>query len=587
MVLKRAKEILKTPISYVMAVLAVVRILVIHLLGVWFPAGQIWDDSLVMEYADLVGHFHNPNRSALLKTMGYPVFLKVVSVSKLPYTVWLGIIWVVAALFVYSLVKRLNAGKRGMAFGFYVYTLFLPQAFDYWSGTRLYRTGMIAPFVIVTIVLMVKVLLDIRGNDNNGDICNRKRLTVDAILLGLCFSYTYYLKEDGMWLMACLLFEIVVALVILIVKNKKQVKVTLCSFTIVLIPIFIWVVATLGYKAVNYKYFGVFDINTRTESEYGKFIEKVYAVESADRSLLVWAPYSAIDSVFAASETLREHPALLEAIHNSVWAEDLTVGHEIPGDHFAFALREEMYELGMYKSESEVKTFFKRVNEEIDAAFEAGVLHKDDKTIQLLASTGGYTWSEIRGLFPLVKESFNGAVLLKEYNIGLGEVSDWEIENLAATVSFAKMMTHIDYLDDYSVVRERSDKVASYLKPLLMVYKSINAILFLSLLLSVLFEIVIFFIKFKSIKTFSEIRCKIFLEALVAFVLLGVSVCYAFSISWFSAFCYVDGINMTILNFYNIALPGLLTISYIFTSMIIKNEIVLMRKCKKGELHHV
>lgn len=578
--MKKVKGILMTPISYVMAVLAVLRVLISHALGVWFPAGQIWDDSLLMEYADFSGHFRNPNRSGLLKTMGYPLFLKVVSVSNLPYTIVLGLLWVVAALFVYFLVKRINSEKRGIALGFYVYTLFMPQAFEFWSGTRLYRNGMIAPFVIATFVMMIHVIIDAKEGE--------KRLTYDSVILGLIFAYTYYIKEDGLWLMACLLFTTLVTVLFIIVKNKNARAKIISRTAMILIPFIIWLVATLGYKAINYKYYGVFDINTRTESEYGRFIEKVYKTESPNRSLLIWAPYDVIDAVFAASETLSSEPKLLEAIHESVWAEDTPVGHEIPGDHFAFALREEMYNVGLYKSEAFVKEFFSKVNAEIDNAFMTGELTKAEDQIQLLASTGGYTWGEIRtSVLPLIVESFKGAVFLKGYKLGLGHVSDWEIENLSRTVSFAKSMTHINYLDDYTGISVKSQKMAEILKPLLMVYKLINVILFIALLSAILLEIVIFFINIKSIKTFSKIRCRILLEALAAFVLLGVSVCYAFSISWFSAFCYESGINMTILNFYNIALPGLLTLAYVFTSMIIKNEIVLVRNSKKGDWHHV
>lgn len=578
--MKKVKEILTTPISYVMALLAVLRVLISQTLGVWFPAGQIWDDSLLMEYADLAGHFKNPNRSGLLKTMGYPLFLKAVSISKLPYTIILGLLWVVAALFVYFLVKRVNDKKRGIALGFYVYTLFLPQAFDYWSGTRLYRNGMIAPFVIVTLVMMIHVILDAKNSE--------KYLCRDSVILGLAFAYTYYIKEDGLWLMACLLLVILITVLFIIVKDRSVRARMISRTAISLIPVIVWLAATLGYKAINYKFYGVFDINTRTESEYGRFIEKVYKTESVNRSLLVWAPYDAIDAVFGASETLSAEPKLLEAIHESVWAEDLSVGHEIPGDHFAFALREEMYSLGMYESEAALKEFFKKVNAEVDSAFKSGKLTKAGDRIQLLASTGGYTWGEIRrSVLPLISESFKGAILLKEYRLGLGHVSDWEIEHLSQTISFAKGVSHINYLDDYAGISVKSQKMAEVLKPLLMVYKLINAILFVALLSAILLEIVIFFINIKSIKTFSKIRCKITLEALAAFVLLGICVCYAFSISWFSAFCYESGLNMTILNFYNIALPGLLTLAYVFTSMIIKNEIVLVRDSKKGDWHHV
>lgn len=553
---------------FALGIPAAVRTILSVLLGVWFPAGQIWDDSLVMEYADFAGHFGTPNRSSLLKTMGYPLFLKAVSVSGIPYTIVLGLIWTAAALFVFSLVRRLAGGKRLPAYAAYLYVLFLPQAFDFWSGTRMYRNGMIAPFVLMTFSLLLHVVADAFSGEG--------RRVLHIVLLGLFFSYTYYLKEDGLWLMACLLFGLITAGILFAVRNRRAAGTVAKRAFLLALPLVIWAVVTAGYKAVNDKYFGVFETNTRTEGEYGKFMEYVYKVDSPNRSLYVWASFDAIDSVFAASPALSSHPELLEAIHNTGWAEELPAGHEIPGDHFAFALREEMYELGMFTSEAAFQQFFKQVNGELKAAFVRGTLKKADR-IQLLASTGGYTREEVQSLFPLVSESFKGAVLLKEYRLGLGDVSDWEIENLSATVSFAKSMTHISYLDDYSGVKERSDRTASALQPLLAVYRVLNVLLFMLLAAGILLEAVYYFSHLKTLRTMTGVRVKIMLQTFGAFVFLGISVCYAFSISWFSAFCYAGGVNMTILNFYNIALPGLLAFAYIFILSALWEEIAFRK----------
>ena len=90
----------------------------------------------------------------------------------------------------------------------------------------------------------------------------------------------------------------------------------------VLIPLVVFIGVDLGYRAVNYLYFGVFEVNTRIESEFGDFCAKVYAVESPERDIHVWAPHDAIEKVFAASPTLSQHDNLLNAILTTSWCDN-------------------------------------------------------------------------------------------------------------------------------------------------------------------------------------------------------------------------------------------------------------------------
>ena len=64
---------------------------------------------------------------------------------------------------------------------------------------------------------------------------------------------------------------------------------------------------------------------------------------------------------------------------------------------------------------------------------------------------------------------------------------------------------------------------------------------------------------------------------------VGVALCYAFSISWFSTFVLTESVNMTVLNFYNIALPGLLFLAYTFAICSLYHEINLKRGSMSNE----
>ena len=180
-----------------LGILAVIRIVLSVMVGIWFPADQKWDDQLLVSYMDLSTHFKSPVYYALVKHMGWPFLVNLFSKTGLPYAVFIGIMWVGAAVAVLFLLKRLFKGNTiAMVVG-YIYVLFMPQAFDIWSGTRFYRNSLMAPFVIISFAFMIQSVLRAR---EKGVF---KILT--AVFSGIFFSLTYFMKEDGKWILTCLL----------------------------------------------------------------------------------------------------------------------------------------------------------------------------------------------------------------------------------------------------------------------------------------------------------------------------------------------------------------------------------------------
>lgn len=567
----------KTNLSLVipMAILALGRIIISVMLGIWFPAAQTWDDALMIQYANIKDHFTTPSYIALVKDMSFPFLLKGFSYLGLPYPVLPAVLWVLAALTVFFLVKRIFNGKSVASFIAYVYVLFMPQAFDYWSGTRFYRTNVLAPFIIITLSLIIFMIMDASKSG-----CQK---VLRLLLLGLVFSFTYHLKEDGMWLEACLIFGFLVSVFhfIFSMENRKKIGLILKGVITLCIPFFVFVTVSLGYRALNYKYFGVFEINTRIDSEYGKFVEKVYKVESDNRSLYVWAPCDAIEKVMEASPTLKEYPQILKGVKNTPWYDNDIVKNPIQGDLYAWILRYTIQTEGLYSSEADIKELFRKANIEVEEAFKSGKLKKQEGVFQLLPTTGGYTSSEIKTLFPMIKESFLGAVTLKGYFAGIGVVSLEEILDNLELIDEAEKLSHVDYLSDYTKQLPKTEKCRKLCNLLLPLYKVVNIILCLLSCGIILFEIVKFFINIKSLKTFFKKRYKMFLSAITSLVFLGIGCLYAFSISWFCAFLFKEGIENVILNFYNIALPALLGFSYLFSLRALAGEIKLMKGEKK------
>lgn len=544
---------LNLQLAFAMLILAVVRIILSVALGTWFPAAQMWDDRLMIEYSDFKLHFSEPVYYSLVKDMSFPLFLNVTSIFKIPYTAWLGILWVIAALLVYFLVKEMTGNRKLFAFLSYLYVLFIPQAFDAWSGTRLYRTAIIAPFVIMVLVLLVRMVLRIR--EEKGRIGN-------SIALGILFTFTYYIKEDGLWLMACLLFAALVAFVCVIIKDRKLTAI-LKGIVPAVLPIVIFVVVTLGYKAINNHYFGVFEVNTRTDSEVAKFTANLYKVDAEDTDMYVWASADSFDKLFTASETLRNCPGLYDAIMDTPWCENGLREEPLIGDIPVWMFRDAIYLSGNYTTEKDLQLFLRQVNKEIDEAFKAGTIKKTDRH-QLLTSAGALSFDEILSLKDEVLDGYLGAITYKGFTPGIGVVFQDEIFDNEELIETAAGLTNVDYLDDYRKIKAQSDKLAPKFLILTTVYKIVNIVLLAATVLSILYTLIRLAISGKNIKTYSKAFAPAILSAAAAFVFLGITLCYTFSIGWFSSFLFADGIAMLTLNFYNIALPGLLWFAYMF-----------------------
>ena len=237
----------------------------------------------------------------------------------------------------------------------------------------------------------------------------------------------------------------------------------------------------------------------------------------------------------------------------------------------------------MYTSEADVKAFFGQVNEELDEAFKNGTLKKQEGALQLFKNTGSFTGDEVKKVFEITRAGFKGAIALEGYIPGLGEVTEEEIFDFWDSIDEAKIYTNLDYLDDYSGQVKKTDKLIPVINILIFIYKYINiAICFLSCGI-ILFEAVKFFVGLKSVKSYMVKNYKIFFSAVTALMFVGIAICYAFSISWFSTFLFIESVNMTILNFYNIALPGILLFAYFFAMFSLYHEIILIRGRQKYE----
>lgn len=556
---------LKKPENILILVVTLFRLFLSQLLSIWYPSDQMYDDSLLIKYAGLVDHFKDPDALSLVKDMSYPIFIDFVHITGLSYSMVLSIIWIVAAILTVKMLKNITENKFLLIFT-YLFILFTPSAFDVFIGTRLYRNSIIVPFVLITFVLMLDIVLNLITKSK---ICSIN-VICNSVFLGFVFSFTYYIKEDGIWLLPCLVLTVLISVAIVSYRyvkfnkineiNQSKTRVIMLVVTICL-PILIFTLNTNIYKLINYHYFGVYEINTRTEGEVGKFVNNVYKIKSDDRTVEIWAPYDAIDKAFKSSKTLGNYPELKDKIIHTPWFGGDINKEPIYGDFLTWVLRSALVDSNVWQSERQVSDLFRQVNIELEDAFNNGTLQKDNK-FQISASSGGRSLKEILQLKNLVVQQYKCALKLDGYYPG-GNFGSYQHLGFCEAATILTNMNHMPF--EHDIINNYKLKQFSYgnniASDVFKIYSFINPILFILSVVSIL--IVCFKIFRKKYENKASKRVVHVSVTLIMFILLGISFMYAIGIAWFSEFLssYNSISFVELLKFYSV---GLVPLVYLF-----------------------
>ena len=555
-------------------------------LPIWFFTLGTYDDILMMNFSHLNQHFHQWDILSLTKDMGYPLFLFFVRTSHLPYRFWISVAWIAAAaLLVYGINKFITK-NRIMLILSYIFILFSPVAFDIWCGGRIYRNSIMMPFTIICLSSLYIFINELLNDDN------QRNLIIWGVFAGLAFTFNYYIKEDGVMTLPIFIISI---LAILLFKLHEERKLSLSlheerkpsstlqdekkpssalhedrkfSLTkqglikassicaICLIPIIIFGGCTIFYEEVNYHYFGVHDINTRTSGEVGEFYQNLLLIDADDKTEKVWVSASTVEKAWNASPTLQSHPELLDAYLNTAWGSDIMINSTIKGDIATWSLRKALDDTGLYDNEKEASDLFYNVNNELEMAFENGSLDKSDK-IFITRSAAGKDIDEIIALKPLIVSGLKNGLFYEGIDANI-ELTDYS----SSFYSSSKLTNKSEKdLNDELITKEEYwslpliNRLGIRLIELdVSIYQTISLIL---IPLSLIGFAAICLDRLRS--RFSNPALNVL--ALYSVLLLGTFLVEVFAISWFS--CWIGSSleeRLFILKFYLVPSYGLIAI---------------------------
>ena len=538
-IIKDFKNTNKKTIAFLL-IIVLMTILRIYLgtnLQLWYLSGSIHDDLLMINHSDIYAYFHQWNILSLVKGMSFPLFLFVIRITKIPYSFLLSILWVISSLLTMYVVNKYITKNKLMLALSYIFILFLPIAFDSWSGSRLYRNSIMCPFAIIYLTTLLIFI-----NEAISKKIDYKKLLILGIILGLIFTFNYYIKEDGILTLPILIGSILsIILYNVLINNRKS---FLKIVIVAIIPLLIFGASTMAYKELDKHYFGVNEINTRTGGEIGEFWKNLLIIDDKNQSALVWVPYSTLEKVWNVSPTLQSRPDLLDNLHHTHWANGNMSENPISGDIFSWALRDSLMNVGLFNDEKTANDFFKKVNSELNTAFENGDLNKSDK-LHLTDLAVGKNKYEIKQTMNFFYAGIKACLFYDRITLKNMPIPDTSQRGLDADTGSVEEIIHDNVITQNEL--NGNEKI-----PLLLQKADIKVYKIISYVIVILSVIGFIYTGYWQIKNRFKNRV---LNCLLGFelMLLATFLVQIFAVAWFSS--WID-INTDPMVFYTVSSQG-------------------------------
>lgn len=326
-----------------------------------FPK-QYADDGVMMDNAVslLQGNYLGTYDSFILsKGISYPLFLAFTYLTGIPYGMMICLLNIVAAVVFLKAIAPVNPSRKFSLF-LYVVLLYLPISLDRFSGTRVYRIGIMPAITLLLAALAV------------GGYIRRKEgvktLLPWLVGEGVVLAFFYNIREDSIWIMPMLLVIFLLELGSIFGSAFKHgVK----KIGVFVLPFVLLFVIQSGLKFINYENYGLAVLNDRSGSAYAKVLEDFYHIDGELYRGDVWVTQEMLSEAIDASETLS---SIDKEIYENM--EQWAIDGEVRGDLIGWALREAVTEAGYYEDAVSTNEFYENVHRELQAAFASGKLQE-------------------------------------------------------------------------------------------------------------------------------------------------------------------------------------------------------------------
>ena len=314
--------------------------------------------------------------------------------------------------------------------------------------------------------------------------------------LGITLSSLYLCREETIWLLPFVLMSTIITM-IFIAKDKK-INNTKKRLLLYLIPIGIVIVNNLLVCTINYKNYGVFELNQYWSKEFKSAYGALTRVKPKETYSRVPVSQETMKRIYEISPKFKELEKYLSGEEGKRWSKcgDGQYG-EIQGGWLHWALIRAVEEQGYYKDAKTANKYYQELADEINNAIDNGKIEGyQEKRVSIVPK---FSYKEILETF--IKSEKAIKYQTKYYLVNT-EVQ-WSYKDDEKDVTMWQNVTtsKTDFVEKYT---GKFDKLKlEILKNIKIIYEKVNPCLFIISIICLIVE-VIYFIRNKK-KNYKQI----------------------------------------------------------------------------------
>ena len=438
-----------------------------------------YDDTLMVKQANsiILGKWLGEyNCLTLVKGVFTPLFIAFLNIIHIPFLVGQEIFYDLAIIFlVFVLSKKIKNKFALVLIG--IVLLFNPIMYSS-ELIRVYRDGIYTSLIIFLIGITIGMFFNRKDS--------LRKIVLYQICLGIVFTCIFLCREDYIWVIPNLIGSIIITIFyILKDKNLEKKKIRIITY---IIPVAIFIVSILTVMSINYKYYGVFQLNQYWGKEFKEAYGALTRIKVSEAKRKVPITREALNKAYEISPTFSELEEYLEGEEGKKWAlcgdGD---GKEIQGGWIHWAIIRAVESRGYYKDAKTANDFYKKVAEEINKACDEGVIEAYPKRI---SNMGRIDFIDIINTFKksLVTIEYQNEFYMVKIKGNIPRVED---NNDIELVNLFKKVTRNEVIDSNTYKENNNENKVKVLNSILEIYQKINPIFFyISIITSIIYIII-------------------------------------------------------------------------------------------------
>jgi len=274
------------------------------------------DDYLFIKLAKniLSGQWLGPyDYYTLIKGPGFPLFLAVVHHLGLPLLFAQQLLYSLFSVLVVVALRPLVTGRL-LLLAVFALVLLNPFMYMYPGVGRVFRLGLSMPLVLATFTCMFGLVSRVRGS--------WKSKMMWSSGLGFFFSYLWFTREEGIWMVPSLGLTILLFFLADAIYSKKEL---LLRFLVVAwVGCIFWGLQTT-FAHLNEKHYGHPVINELKSAQFSTALGSLMNIDTGDIRRYVPVSSEAHDLAFSVSPTLAQLKPIFEKSKSSAWPDSFYI----------------------------------------------------------------------------------------------------------------------------------------------------------------------------------------------------------------------------------------------------------------------